>query len=64
MNAKAITFAEASDRVSLNRYGNRPLSDKGSILQLNEGFTNGYRQVADKIDVRNAIAEIRPDACV
>jgi hypothetical protein len=41
MNAKAIKLAEASDRARLDRYGNIPLSVKRSILQLNEGFTNG-----------------------
>jgi hypothetical protein len=41
---KAIKSAEASDSVNLNRCGKMPLSDKRRILQLNEGFTNGYRQ--------------------
>lgn len=48
MNAEAIKVAEASDRVSLNRRGHMPLSDKRSILQLNDGFTNGYRQAVAK----------------
>jgi hypothetical protein len=48
MNAKAIKSAVASDRVSLNRFGNA-LSTKRSILQLNEGFTNGYGQAMTQI---------------
>jgi hypothetical protein len=49
MNAKAIKLAEASDRASLNRFGELPLSAKRSILQLNEGFTNGYGQAVTQI---------------
>jgi hypothetical protein len=48
MNAKAIKSAEASNRVILYRCGNMPLPDKRRILQLNEHFTNGYRQTAVK----------------
>jgi hypothetical protein len=48
MNAKAINSAGAFDRVSLYRCGNMPLSNKRSILQLNERFTNGYRQAVAK----------------
>jgi hypothetical protein len=49
MNAEAIKKAEASDRVSLNQRGHMPLSDKLSILQLNDGFTNGYRLAVVKV---------------
>jgi len=49
MNAKAVISAVASDDVSLNRRGNMPLSDERSILQLNERFTNGYRQAVAKV---------------
>lgn len=48
MNAEAIKSAEAPDEINLNRCGNMPLSDKRSILQLNDGFTNGYGQAVAK----------------
>ena len=62
MNAKTAG-KQASVRVCLNRCVNMPLSNKRSILQLNERFTNGYRQTVVQIDLRVAQNLITPDVC-
>lgn len=64
MNAKAIKSAEASDSVNLNRCGKMPLSDKRRILQLNEGFTNGYGQAVAGVGAPPDHVAIRQAACV